>query len=598
MSLNAFTYLIIAGRRFSQLRSLKLEQMMLGHHLFTIEIRNEWLLPANDHMFNSALSYLGKEISINVGISGSRDSNAKLVFKGLITQVQTGKASDGTDGYTCLIGGSPTLLMETHPDTRAWAQQYLSAVVKEHTKVCKPWLNEVHIAPANDVQLKYSVQYRESSFRYIQRLAARNGEWFFYNGEDLVFGMYDPREWSLVHPVDLLDFEMNATVRPAKASYKQYEYRQDKLYTVEWPEKKGSSYLTEEVARTGDQLYPATSVGRASVCLTSKADAILPALGEHYRRSLIANSVSVKGKSSNPNIRIGDQVNISELKGMGRYGDFLVVSLDHYYTGDGNYYNHFTAIPAASAYPETLLEQVPYCEAQRAVVVENADPRGLGRVKVRFDWQEQPTTTPWIRVLTPYAGAERGLYFVPEINDEVWVAFEGDNPELPYVAGAMYNAGITPEWGGQENNRKVIKTRCGHTIQLDDTAGKEQVLITDKAGNKITMDSWDKSISIKSPESLYLEAKQLFINTQENITICAGENLNCYAGDGLQLQAAASFQMSANDANMLINTKHVINAQTVDISAGKMKMESTKDDLELVSAAQIDIQSSEKIRLF
>ncbi|MDQ0108272.1 Rhs element Vgr protein [Chitinophaga terrae (ex Kim and Jung 2007)] len=596
MSLNAITHLIIAGRQFSQLRSLKLEQAMSAHHSFSIEMRNEWLIAAGEDMFSSALDYLGKEISVIIRMPENQQGKEQLVFKGLITGVQTGKAGDGTEGYTCLKGGSPTLLMEKLPDMKSYAHQHLSDIVREHTQVCKSWLNQVQITPANDRQLKYSVQYRESSFRYLQRLAAENGEWFFYNGTDLVFGRYTPANRPLTHQVNLLDFEMNAVVSAAKGMYKQYEYRQDKLHTVAWPERNNHAYLTGAVAQISEQLYPASSVCKALSGLTSKADVTLPVTGKHYRQSIVANSVVLKGKSSDPAIRLGDEITISELKGK-RYGDFLVVALEHHYTGNGTYYNLFSAIPAASAYPGTALAQPPRCEAQRAVVVENADPRGLGRVKVRFDWQEKDTT-PWIRVLTPYAGGERGIYFVPEINDEVWIAFEGDHPELPYVAGAMYNAGTVPEWAEQENNRKAIKTRSGHTIQLDDTAGKEQISITDKSGGKITLDSWDKSISIKAPESLYLEAKQLFINTQENITLCAGENFTCYAGNDLQLQATAACQISAHDAATFINSKQVINAQSVDISAGKVKIESTKEDVELISAGQIDIQSSEKIRMF
>ncbi|WP_282057310.1 phage baseplate assembly protein V, partial [Maribacter luteus] len=72
--------------------------------------------------------------------------------------------------------------------------------------------------------------------------------------------------------------------------------------------------------------------------------------------------------------------------------------------------------------------------AQRGWVLDNADPNGLGRIKVQFPWQKpMGTSTPWIKMATPYSGSGKGFYFIPEKDEEVLVGFEGDNPEKPFV---------------------------------------------------------------------------------------------------------------------------------------------------------------------
>src|SRR5690606_14287889 len=132
-------------------------------------------------------------------------------------------------------------------------------------------------------------------------------------------------------------------------------------------------------------------------------------------------------------------------------------------------------------------------------VIDNADPKNLGRVQVRFFWQSDEQNSNWLRVQTPDAGTSsiveknRGLLFVPEIDDQVMVAYEQGNPSRPYVAGSLYHLGNS---GGMapDNNLKSITTRSGHTIEFDDTDGKEKINIRDNGGSVITFDTKEKSL--------------------------------------------------------------------------------------------------------
>jgi uncharacterized protein involved in type VI secretion and phage assembly len=136
------------------------------------------------------------------------------------------------------------------------------------------------------------------------------------------------------------------------------------------------------------------------------------------------------------------------------------------------------------------------------LVTNNNDPNGLGRVKVKLNGLEDNHETDWAPVATLMAGDQRGSFFLPEVNDEVLVAFEHGNVNAPYVVGALWNGKAKPpgDNGDGENNIRKIKSRCGHEIILDDTDQGEKVEIKTNAGHSITLDdaSGGEKVEIQS----------------------------------------------------------------------------------------------------
>jgi uncharacterized protein involved in type VI secretion and phage assembly len=124
------------------------------------------------------------------------------------------------------------------------------------------------------------------------------------------------------------------------------------------------------------------------------------------------------------------------------------------------------------------------------LVTNNKDPNGLGRVKVKLNGLEDNHETDWAPVATLMAGNQRGSFFLPEVNDEVLVAFEHGNIDAPYVVGALWNGRAKPPVNNSDgkNNIRKIKSRSGHEIILDDTDQKEKVEIKTNAGHSITLD--------------------------------------------------------------------------------------------------------------
>ncbi|MDX2241480.1 MAG: VgrG-related protein [Leptolyngbyaceae cyanobacterium bins.302] len=157
------------------------------------------------------------------------------------------------------------------------------------------------------------------------------------------------------------------------------------------------------------------------------------------------------------------------------------------------------------------------------IVTDNEDPEGWGRVKVKFPTLTEDHASNWARVVSIGAGNQRGFDCLPEIDDEVLVAFEHGDIHRPYILGGVWNGQDAPPNSINENvqNSKVrlrtFKTRTGHQIQFieEDNSSKAGVCIETTKGHKIYLNDSDGSISIQSTGDLKIEANG-------NISITAG----------------------------------------------------------------------------
>jgi uncharacterized protein involved in type VI secretion and phage assembly len=163
------------------------------------------------------------------------------------------------------------------------------------------------------------------------------------------------------------------------------------------------------------------------------------------------------------------------------------------------------------------------------IVTNNQDPDNMGRVKVKFPWLDDNVESPWARFVCLMGGSGRGTYFIPEVNDEVLLAFEHGDMRYPYVLGGLWNGQDAPPANNSDgqNNIRVIHSRSGHLIRLDDTNGGEKVEIIDKTGgNSVTISSSDNSISIVCTGRLSLQANGIDITSQSDINIQANSSLS------------------------------------------------------------------------
>ena len=145
----------------------------------------------------------------------------------------------------------------------------------------------------------------------------------------------------------------------------------------------------------------------------------------------------------------------------------------------------------------------------RAVVTDVRDREGLGRVQVRVPDAEAEAA--WARVSTLMAGDRRGTWFVPDVGDEVLVAFQGGDPRQPIVLGSLWSASKRPPEamdpaGG--NAVRVIRTGAGIEIRLDDAAGR--VVVSTPDGASITLEHGN--VRIQASGSVEIDASQLTLS--------------------------------------------------------------------------------------
>lgn len=182
------------------------------------------------------------------------------------------------------------------------------------------------------------------------------------------------------------------------------------------------------------------------------------------------------------------------------------------------------------------------------IVTNNQDPEKLGRVKLKLPWLSGTDESFWARVLAPGAGKERGFYALPEVDDEVLVAFEHGLVEFPYVLGGLWNGKDRPPETNADgkNNRRVIRSRSGHIIRLDDTSGGEKIeiigtggassIVIDAAHNTITI-SADADVTIQAAKGkLKLSGKGVEITSQAEITLEAAAGMDLKASAQMKLK--------------------------------------------------------------
>jgi uncharacterized protein involved in type VI secretion and phage assembly len=212
------------------------------------------------------------------------------------------------------------------------------------------------------------------------------------------------------------------------------------------------------------------------------------------------------------------------------------------------------------------------------LVTNNQDPELMGRVKVRFPWLSDQDESNWARVLTPMAGNERGMFFLPEVDDEVLVAFEQGDVRFPFVLGALWNGQDKPPETNEdgENNKRFIKSRSGHVIALDDKDGDEKIEIIDNSGkNKIIISTNDNSITISADAdisiasnsgTLKLSGSGIEINSQGDVQIEATGNMNLKAS-ALKAEASGNMDLKGlalkaeSTANMDLNASAIMNVK-------------------------------------
>ncbi|MYY27262.1 type VI secretion system Vgr family protein [Elizabethkingia anophelis] len=541
--------------------SLELKQLTNDHDCFTIIVPDDALDRFEDYVMENSKNILGKSITISFHRFGSIQQS----FVGIITSVKNRKEN----GYGKLyIGGrGPTILLENGKGCQSFENLTLENIVKEATeehsdiKILIEDLNTKYVLP-------YVVQYNESDYQFIKRLAIRYGEYFYYNGQQLVFGNKVQPVIMLEENIDLIEVEFEVNIKPQNFEYMVYDAK-DGIKTEALSSSVRSQYkenhLQVVAINASEKLYKKKQqmlFNHSGISNITEKELKEVVKKEKETRE---NLVWMRGKSKDPEIRIGGRVQLSDINGKAME-TYRIMEIVHYH--DGNiYYNSFVGIPDMYNAPYYDGEAVPVSEQQSARVIDNNDPLGMGRVKVQFPWQEKKgSVSPWLRLIQPHSGAGKGFYFLPEKGEEISVGFESNNAEKPYIVGAHYNGTEKSGYNTENNDKKVIRTRSGSRIEFDDAAGS--ITITDASNSSMVMDG------------------------KGNIEIKAAKSIKFVAGIEIKFDAGVKIGFTTTDMQQVMRNK--LETSAVQITSKAIaKIESSALEITTEAGKEIKLKTKE-----
>jgi Rhs element Vgr protein len=568
------TSVSIGGSRISDhdFTSISLDQRMGAHHSFEIRLRQD---AKKDMLMERTKAWVGQTVSLGFDFHKDIEIDAipvKEQFQGIVTSISLSRRQGM--GELVVKGYSPTIVLDDGNVCRSFTDTGLQEIVdKVMSPYEKVFSEKPEISPSGFTStIDYTVQYRENAYSFIRRLANQYGEWFFYDGIKLYFGK-PKKENSILMDFDdkgLKYFDLSLAARPMKMEIKAYDYRKDELVSSDVSEYASTNDYGLEIHKKSQDIFKEKTIERLHRDTEQKE---LKHIAKIKAGEASQDVVVLNGVSGNCQLGLGKIVEIQD-KSLGeKYGKYMITSVRHNIGQGGDYSNSFQAVPTETEVPPvTSSFDPPFCETQVGVVTDVDDPDSLGRVQVQLKWQDGNEKTPWIRVASPYAGSDKGLYIIPDVNDQVMVAFEDGNPLKPYVLSGMYHAKAKPELFNPKNDLKGFKSREQNTWLFNDAeksillsapqkldlhAGKEINLKTDGAdSSSINLEVGDGTITIKA-KSISIDASdEITINTGKTFELNSGQKLAFSAGTDL-IQEGANIKSSAT-ANNQVEGKAVV----------------------------------------
>lgn len=405
----------------------------------------------------------------------------------------------------------------------------------------------------------------DSDFAFVTTLARRYGFDWWVDGDELHFKEVPTSPTEIVVNIaeQLLRFSVSqAAVDHTKVRVSGWDRDQKRLIadtasgpTVPDREVPGTSNAYKGLGRS--TTFQASGMNPAS---QEEARTIATALADGH----VTASTEAQGEV------IGDPAVVPGvvMKVEGEYvgGRYHVTSVDHRFTAAG-YTTRFTA---GDRVPNGLADLIGGSGGRDvgsftglptmlpAVVTDIGKGEQLGRVKVTFPYLSEENTSHWARVLSAGGGPERGFWFLPEVDDEVLVGFEGGDPRFPVVMGGLYGKVNTPEdqliKNGKINSRS-LRSRLGHYMDfIDGTSATERSITMGlgsegKAGTdyrlRIGEDRFDievpkgKPIAIKSgssqitftdSDSIEISAAKITVKAERELTLESGQKVAIKGG--------------------------------------------------------------------
>lgn len=540
---------------------LELIQEIDAHHSFVLTCRKDVLESNSSELLGESIDFLGKSFLLRVQSVRGFENEEELEFKGIVTEINTVKGFHHDSGDIIHIKGKSTsIITDDGPHYTSHKDIDLSEIVSKTFTGYNKGVLQCKIAPTKSSPVHYTVQQEESAFAYASRLASQYGQWFYYDGKQLVFGKPDASEAvTLRYGYDLKELSVSLKTLPNNFKYFTNDYLTNSFHSVKTNEVSSKvNGVAGVLSKKSDFLFNKETQVFVSAHDDPQMKMRMDEKVAAQKQAQETKQVLLKGTSTNPSLKIGSKVNIEGEDSF--YGNYRVTKIEHSSCGNGSYINNFEAITSdVDISPKTSLKAYPKSKQQTATVISNNDPKGMGRVQVQHAWQKpEGETTPWVRISNTAGGPGQGFFFVPEVGDEVIVGYEHDNAEVPIVQGSVYNSSSVPSAFKSGNNHlKAIKTRSGNQVTLNDADGS--VTIADPSGNTIVMGG-NGEITVNAPNKITFTSKDIAIDASNDITVSAGNNISSTAATDISASAGSNYNLDAgSDLKAKAGSKAVVN---------------------------------------
>lgn len=555
-----------------RLDNFALSQSLLSSNSLSLTMHKGPEENVNEALFTICGQIIGKEITICLetdsiekeSLKADTDTIADINFNGVIISASGSRSSTE---YTINVRAySWDALLNDNPTCKSFENKSLNDIVKDVVDDYSDHL-DAEVDSRFTETIPYCVQYNETNYQFLQRLARRYGEWLYNDGERLVFGKLPEGETvQLAYPSqDIPSYNVDLNMQHVAfnhvaSSYNSYDANQKE--GIEEMQKEYNT-LSEQVFQASQDCFKKSTLQNlhsGGFADSDGRETVLNVSTKTQARGEKAGMLTYSGNTYCSKLKIGSKLLIADnyisndvlnQKSKVNQDEILITELVHYFSANETYRNNFVGIPSACDYPPYSNSDVyPIAQSCRAKVKDNEDPNNLGRVRVQFDWQAQlddDMITPWLRMAQPYAGGGKGFSFIPEIGEEVMIDFEGGNAERPYVKGTLYNGVGDPDgkWlpdNNSSNQIKAIRTRNGHTIEIHDEGDDGYIRIYDneKENYILTFSTDQKLIKLESTGNIELYAKN-------DIIMHAGHDINASADNDIFIAASHDMQRTASN---------------------------------------------------
>ena len=547
------------------------ESLVIDDHLhlpdkLTIVVRD----PSRTSLATGGFA-IGKKIEVAVVSTGRGASDGdKALFQGEITGLEGDY--DAVGQRVVVRAYDPSHRMHRGRHTQAYKNKTDADIARELSGRCQIPVGEIgdtrtvhdHVSQVNLTDWEFiKARAREIGFE----AGVSDGKFFFRAGAvasgsaaDLTLDSGGALE--MVFGSDLLEFHprISAVSQVAEVKARGWDYlkKEPVLFSVTPDAESAAPLLPSKPVALSNLMKGTKPLVITDRVLATQAEAEMAAKG--VARQVSSTMAEADGVArGNPKIKAGEQVKVSSVAAE-FVGTWTVTASCHAFDPKG----YRTLFSVAGRQERSLLGLAslgatsgvgsaggpPIYGVVVGLVTNIKDPEGMHRMKLKFPWLSDDYETWWARSTQSGAGNERGLSWLPEVNDEVLVAFEQGDVRRPYVIGMLFNGkdkiaksnGTKIYDGSGQSVLKELRSRTGHHLAFHDNFdGKEAALLeTADEKHSLLLSQGENKVILHTDGTIEISAKgDATITTDQNLKIKAQMNIAIEAGAELSIKGVS-----------------------------------------------------------